>query len=94
MSILAPGTNCMGIYPVHETGVLVDACDYYRAFYLSALKARRYILLAGWQFDSEVRLLRGGAMIRGRHVDVILYAVARGQWHRTRQPEAARGKSG
>jgi RimJ/RimL family protein N-acetyltransferase len=37
----------------------------------------------------EVRLLRGGAMIRGRHVDVLLYSVARGQWHRARQSEAA-----
>jgi RimJ/RimL family protein N-acetyltransferase len=34
---------------------------------------------------AEVRLLRGGAMIRGRHVDVLLYAMARGQWHRSRQ---------
>jgi [ribosomal protein S5]-alanine N-acetyltransferase len=41
----------------------------------------------------EVRLLHGGAMIRGRHVDVILYAVARTQWHRTRQPEAVRSES-
>ena len=40
----------------------------------------------------EVRLLRGGAMIRGRHVDVLLYAVARGEWHRRRQREAARSQ--
>jgi ribosomal-protein-alanine N-acetyltransferase len=42
----------------------------------------------------EVRLLRGGAMIRGRHVDVLLYAFARGQWHHARQLEAARSESG
>lgn len=59
MSILKPGSNCMDIYASNETGLLVDACDYYRAFYHTARKARRYILLAGWQFDSEVRLLRG-----------------------------------
>jgi RimJ/RimL family protein N-acetyltransferase len=41
----------------------------------------------------EVRLLRGGAMIRGRHVDVLLYSVARGQWHRARLPETARSES-
>jgi ribosomal-protein-alanine N-acetyltransferase len=41
----------------------------------------------------ELRLLRGGAMIRGRHVDVLLYAVGRGQWQRTRQPQAARSES-
>jgi phosphatidylserine/phosphatidylglycerophosphate/cardiolipin synthase-like enzyme len=49
----------MGIYQAGETGVLIDASDYYRAFYQAACQARRYILLAGWQFDSEVRLLRG-----------------------------------
>lgn len=59
MSILNPGSNCMGIYQAEETGVLIDASDYYRAFYHAACKARRYILLMGWQFDSEVRLLRG-----------------------------------
>jgi ribosomal-protein-alanine N-acetyltransferase len=42
---------------------------------------------------NEVRLLRGGAMIRGRHVDVLLYSVARGQWHRARVPETARSES-
>ena len=59
MSILKPGLNCMGIYGAGETGVLVDACDYYSAFYHTAAKAKRYLLLAGWQFDSEVPLLRG-----------------------------------
>ena len=72
MSILKPGANCMGIYQAGETGVLVDARDYFRAFYQSALKARRYILLAGWQFDSEVRLLRGkDAEGAGRDVRLI-----------------------
>lgn len=59
MKILKPGSNCMGIYQANETGVLVDARDYYRAFHHTAGAARRYILLSGWQFDSEVRLLRG-----------------------------------
>ena len=59
MSILKPGTNCRGIYRVHQSGLLVDARDYYGAFHRSALRARHYILLAGWQFDSEVRLVRG-----------------------------------
>jgi len=59
MTVLKPGLNCMEICQTTATGVLVDACDYYRAFYHTAGKARRYILLSGWQFDSEVRLLRG-----------------------------------
>lgn len=64
MSILKPGSNCMGIYDAEETGVLVDACDYYRAFYHTAKEARSYLLLAGWQFDSDVRLLRGEDELR------------------------------
>lgn len=40
---------------------------------------------------AEVRLLRGGAMIRGRHVDVMLYSIQRGGWTRTRQERAERG---
>ena len=42
-----------------DGAVIVDARAYYRAFYRAALEAERYIWLAGWQFDSEVALLRG-----------------------------------
>jgi len=36
----------------------------------------------------ELRLLRGGAMIRGRHVDVVLYSVHRGEWTRNHAHKA------
>ncbi|MGA1796972.1 MAG: phospholipase D-like domain-containing protein, partial [bacterium] len=57
--ILAPGRNCWGSFEVRETGLLIDGRNYYRAFYHAARRAQRYILIAGWQFDSDVRLLRG-----------------------------------
>lgn len=57
--ILDPGRNCRGIYDVEETGLFIDAQNYYRAFYHASKMARRYILIAGWQFDSDVQLLRG-----------------------------------
>jgi phosphatidylserine/phosphatidylglycerophosphate/cardiolipin synthase-like enzyme len=57
--IVVPGKNAWRLAPVTQAGVLVDACDYYRAFYRAMSTARRYALLAGWQFDSDVRLLRG-----------------------------------
>ncbi len=57
--ILAPGRNCWTLTEASDAGILVDARDYYRAFYRAALKARRYIALTGWQFDSDVALLRG-----------------------------------
>lgn len=40
----------------------------------------------------EVRLLRGGAMIRGRQVDVLLYAVTRASWQRGRHEQAVRSE--
>ncbi len=57
--ILKSGHNCWQIKPVTESGVLIDGRDYYRAFYRAAANASRYILMSGWQFDSEVILLRG-----------------------------------
>jgi phospholipase D1/2 len=57
--ILKPGSNCWQIGEVVKTGLLVDGRDYYRAFYQAAKDAERYILLSGWQFDSNVVLLRG-----------------------------------
>ncbi|HEY6724892.1 MAG TPA: phospholipase D-like domain-containing protein [Polyangiaceae bacterium] len=44
---------------VTAVGLLVDGDDYYRAFYEAARSARKYILLAGWQFDADACLLRG-----------------------------------
>jgi ribosomal-protein-alanine N-acetyltransferase len=37
----------------------------------------------------ESRLLKSGAMIRGRHVDVILYTMQRGEWTRARREQIA-----
>ncbi|MDO9079606.1 MAG: hypothetical protein Q7U44_02310 [Desulfuromonadales bacterium] len=59
MTVLKPGKNSSGIFPATSTGVIIDASDYYRLFYETAGQARRYILMTGWQFDTEVSLLRG-----------------------------------
>jgi len=40
-------------------GLLVDAADYYGELFRAARTAKKCVLLAGWQFDSEVQLLRG-----------------------------------
>lgn len=57
--ILRPGINCMGIYGVRQSGLIVDSRDYYLAFYEAAKRAKHYIVIAGWQFNSNVTLLRG-----------------------------------
>jgi phospholipase D1/2 len=58
--ILKAGRNCWTAdATVDACGLLVDGRAYYRAFYEAARAARRYILIAGWKFNSDVRLLRG-----------------------------------
>lgn len=57
--ILSPGRNLWRRTPTAASGVIVDAADYYRAFYAAAERARWYILVSGWQFDRAVKLLRG-----------------------------------
>ncbi len=59
--VLKPGENCGEILDVEESGILIDAGDYYLSFSEAAARAKNYILLAGWQFDSRVRLRRGSA---------------------------------
>jgi phospholipase D1/2 len=47
---------------VHESAssaLLIDGRDYYSAFYAAASTAQKSICLLGWQFDSDVELLRG-----------------------------------
>ena len=58
--ILEVPRNAYRQHPVDELGLIVDGDDYYREFYRAALKARKTLVLTGWQFDSEVPLLRGG----------------------------------
>ncbi|MET0287287.1 MAG: phospholipase D-like domain-containing protein [Polyangiales bacterium] len=57
--ILDPSRHAFRVAPVDELGLLVDADDYFRAFYRAASRAENTILLSGWQFDSGVALLRG-----------------------------------
>lgn len=42
-----------------RAALLVDGDNYFAAFARAALKARRHICIAGWEFASRVRLLRG-----------------------------------
>ncbi|MCE9670792.1 phospholipase D-like domain-containing protein [Myxococcus stipitatus] len=57
--IIIPGRNCWTVEETADAGVLVDGRAYYRELYRAAKKARRYIVMTGWQFDSDVSLLRG-----------------------------------
>ncbi len=57
--ILVPGSSCGVIADSPRSGLLIDAHDYYRAFYDACLQAKQSILMLGWQFDTAVELVRG-----------------------------------
>ena len=57
-SALVPATSCMALSELDHARVLIDAASYYEAFCRAALRARRYIYISGWQFDTQARLLR------------------------------------
>src|ERR1051325_5006530 len=57
-AICVAGRNCWRIEKANRAGFLIDADAYYRALAAAFERARRYILLAGWQLDSRFRLLR------------------------------------
>jgi phospholipase D1/2 len=57
--LLVEGVTCTRVADAAESAVIVDARAYYRAFHRAAARARHYILLAGWQFDTDAVLLRG-----------------------------------
>jgi phosphatidylserine/phosphatidylglycerophosphate/cardiolipin synthase-like enzyme len=57
--IILPGRNCWSVAPTDAAGLLIDGRSYYRAFYRAAREAKRYLLIAGWRFNSDVRLVRG-----------------------------------
>lgn len=56
----------MEIIPANGSGLCIDARDYYRALYEAARQARHFILLAGWQFDTRTKLLKGADEARTR----------------------------
>ncbi|PKN30733.1 MAG: hypothetical protein CVU64_01935 [Deltaproteobacteria bacterium HGW-Deltaproteobacteria-21] len=54
--ILKEGRNCWRILPAARTAFLVDGASYFDAFFRSALKAEKSILITGWDIDSRIRL--------------------------------------
>jgi phospholipase D1/2 len=66
--IIQPGRNAWQQASTEAGSVVIDAADYYNAFYWAAAGARHSILMSGWQFDSGVPLLRGVDAPRGTEV--------------------------
>ncbi len=67
MPVLRPGDNCQRVVRTHRAALLVDAEAYFSAFARAALRARRSIVIVGWDFHSATRLHLGS-----RHVPDVL----------------------
>jgi phospholipase D1/2 len=55
-TLLRPGYNCWSVARAERVALFVDAADYFKAFYLAALRAKRSIVILGWDFNSQTRL--------------------------------------
>jgi phosphatidylserine/phosphatidylglycerophosphate/cardiolipin synthase-like enzyme len=59
--LLTPGQTCWRIETARQAAVIIDADAYFQAARAAMLKARRQILLVGWDFDARIPLGRPGA---------------------------------
>ena len=55
-ALLAAGENCWRIEQCHRFGVLVDGENFFAAVRSSLARARRRIIILGWDFDSSTKL--------------------------------------
>jgi len=55
-SLLRPGYNCWAVSRAERLALIIDAADYYKAFYEAALRARHSITILAWDFNSQTRL--------------------------------------
>jgi phosphatidylserine/phosphatidylglycerophosphate/cardiolipin synthase-like enzyme len=66
--IINVGRNAWQQVHADDSGLLVDAADYYHAVYRAISEARSYVLMSGWEFDRGVPLLRGADVPPGVEV--------------------------
>lgn len=59
--MLTPGRNCWRAERARRVAFIVDAAAYFAAFRAAAARARRSILIIGWDIDSRIRLVPEGA---------------------------------
>jgi phospholipase D1/2 len=55
-SLLRPGYNCWTVARAERVALIIDAENYFKAFYQAALRARRSITILCWDFNSQTRL--------------------------------------
>lgn len=58
LPILQPGRNCWRIAPCERLGFLIDGRDYFHAFHEAVKRARRSVIIVGWDINSRFELVR------------------------------------
>ena len=56
---LQPGRNCWRVETADRLSVIIDGQAYFRALREALLKARRMVMMIGWDFDFEIEMLPG-----------------------------------
>ena len=63
--LLVPGRTCWRVERANRFAVIVDAADYFAALKSSILRAKRTVLLIGWDFDTRIKLDPDGGDLEG-----------------------------
>lgn len=71
------GVNCWRIRRADRLAVLVDAEAYFRAIKAALLRARRSVLIIGWDFDGGIALERGEGASQPDHLGPLLRNLVR-----------------
>ena len=59
MTLFNPGRNCWRVETADRMAVIIDGKAYFRALREALLKARRMVMMIGWDFDFEIEMLPG-----------------------------------
>ncbi|HUF82252.1 MAG TPA: VTT domain-containing protein [Burkholderiales bacterium] len=57
-SLFEPGRNCCAVARAARAALVIDGENYFHAFMEAAMRARRSIIIVGWDFNSRTRLRR------------------------------------
>jgi phosphatidylserine/phosphatidylglycerophosphate/cardiolipin synthase-like enzyme len=63
--LLVPGRTCWRVERADRFRIIVDAADYFRVAKAAMLRARRSVLLIGWEFDTRIKLEPDGPTMDG-----------------------------
>ncbi|MBK4216018.1 phospholipase [Paracoccus caeni] len=70
-----PGENCWRVEKADRFSVIIDGAAYFSALRQSLLKARRLVMLIGWDFDFEIEMLPGESDADGNAPDGLPNAI-------------------